>query len=112
MTDNLSIVGGRAMTIREVARILRVSYGTVYAHRAEMGFFQIGAAWRVFPQKLQEFLDGYNQPRPARTDKETVCQSENVETCITLTSANQTAVELDALLGPTTARRRRSITTS
>ncbi|WP_244129211.1 helix-turn-helix transcriptional regulator [Burkholderia gladioli] len=33
----------RALTLREVATMLGVSYSTVYAHRVAMGFFQVGA---------------------------------------------------------------------
>ncbi|WP_460907781.1 pyocin activator PrtN family protein [Paraburkholderia jirisanensis] len=43
----------QALTLKMAAELLAVSYGTVYAHRAELGFFQIGSVWRVWPDTLR-----------------------------------------------------------
>ncbi|MFP3638146.1 helix-turn-helix domain-containing protein [Paraburkholderia sp. SIMBA_054] len=110
----IAIIGDRALSIKEAAQLLRVSYGTVYAHKEQLGFFRIGAAWRVWPDKLKERAGEYNQPRPAQTELEKhECPSESAmaPTSGTLTSARQAAAELDNLLARPTARRLRSITT-
>jgi excisionase family DNA binding protein len=40
------------LTLKEAAALLRVSYSTVYAHREELGFFQVGSIWRVWRSRL------------------------------------------------------------
>jgi excisionase family DNA binding protein len=104
----------KALTLKEAAALLGVSYSTVYAHKLEMGFFQVGNQWRVWPDKLK-FSTEYNSNRPARTEpRSKKWQSESVKarTSGTLTSAHQVDSELDRLLERPTARRLRSITTS
>jgi excisionase family DNA binding protein len=104
----------RALTLKEAAALLGVSYSTVYAHKEEMGFFQIGNQWRIWPDKLK-FATEYNPNRPARTEtRSKKCQSEGAKarTSGTLTSARQVESELDRLLERPTVRRLRSITTS
>lgn len=111
--DAPPIIGPRALSIREAAQLLRVSYATVYAHKKQLGFFRVGAAWRVWPEKLNELAGGYNDTRPARTERESKsCLSESAAVSISLTSARQAERELDALLEPATARKRRNTTTS
>lgn len=103
----------RALTLKEAAALLGVSYSTVYAHRLEMGFFQVGNQWRIWPDRLKVATE-YNPNRPARTDpRSKKCQSENakVRTSGTSISARQAANELDSLLVRPTERRLRSITT-
>lgn len=56
----------RALTLRLAAELLGVSYGTVYAHREALGFFQIGAVWRVWPDTLRMRL-GAKQEEKARS---------------------------------------------
>jgi excisionase family DNA binding protein len=40
------------LTLKEAAALLRVSYSTAYAHREELGFFQVGSIWRVWRSRL------------------------------------------------------------
>jgi hypothetical protein len=47
----------KALTLKMAAHLLKVSYGTVYAHRVDLGFFQIGSVWRVWPDTLKERLE-------------------------------------------------------
>lgn len=103
----------RALSLKEAAAMLGVSYSTVYAHKESMGFFQIGNQWRVWPEKLKTATE-YNPNRPARTEpRSKKCQSEGAmaRTSGTSTSARQVESELDNLLGRRTERRLRSITT-
>lgn len=103
----------RALSLKEAAALLGVSYSTVYAHKEEMGFFQVGSQWRVWPDKLKSATE-YNPDRPARTDqRSTKCHSVSVKarTSGTSTSARQAASELDNLLALPTGRRLKSITT-
>ncbi|MGQ7939157.1 helix-turn-helix domain-containing protein [Paraburkholderia sp. D1E] len=44
----------KALTLKEVADLLGVSYSTVYAHKEKLGFFQVGNQWRVWPDMLRE----------------------------------------------------------
>ncbi|MCO1343393.1 helix-turn-helix domain-containing protein [Burkholderia multivorans] len=44
----------RALTLKEAAELLRVSYSTVYAHKESLGFFKVGGAWRVWPETLRD----------------------------------------------------------
>jgi excisionase family DNA binding protein len=103
----------KALTLKEAAALLGVSYSTVYAHKKEMGFFQIGNQWRIWPDRLKLATE-YNSDRPARTEpRSKQCQSESAKAVSgTLTSARQTERELDRLLERPTERRLRSITTS
>jgi excisionase family DNA binding protein len=103
----------KALTLKEAAALLGVSYSTVYAHKLELGFFPVGNQWRVWPDKLK-FATEYNPNRPARTEprsKKWQSESGKARTSGTLTSARQVASELDNLLAQPTGRRLRSITT-
>ncbi|WP_407946163.1 helix-turn-helix domain-containing protein [Paraburkholderia nemoris] len=104
----------KALSLKEAAALLGVSYSTVYAHKEEMGFFQIGNQWRIWPGSLKSATE-YNSNRPARTEQEnTKCQSVSAKarTFGTSTSAHRVENELDRLLERPTERRLRSITTS
>lgn len=105
-----------ALSLKDAAVLLGVSYAFIYARRRSLGFFKLGGVWRVWPEKLKSLASSYTTDRPARTDDEEhrLCPSENAMTqkSITLISANRTAAELDALLARPTGKRRRSITTS
>jgi excisionase family DNA binding protein len=104
----------KALNLKEAAALLGVSYSTVYAHKEEMGFFQIGNQWRVWPDRLKSATE-YNSDRPARTEQEkTKCQSVSAKARMsgTSTSASQAAAALDKRLARPTERRLRSITTS
>ncbi|MGG1947062.1 excisionase family DNA-binding protein [Trinickia sp. NRRL B-1857] len=104
----------RALSLKEAAALLGVSYSTIYAHKEEMGFFRVGSQWRIWLEKLKSATE-YNSDRPARTEQEgNKCQSVSVKarTSGMSTSARQVEAELDRLLGRPTERRLRSITTS
>lgn len=102
-----------ALTLKEAAELLGVSYSTVYAHKAQMGFFQIGNQWRVWPEKLKSATELQSQPTGADGTKEKTCHSESAKGRISGTSisANQAVDALDRRLGQPTERRLRSITT-
>ncbi|MEQ0776163.1 helix-turn-helix domain-containing protein [Paraburkholderia tropica] len=91
----------RALTLQEAADLLHVSRRTVYDHRDELGFFQVGSAWRVWPEKLREATkSGGEKPKqePAERLFETKQSLSNVSM-----SARDAEIELDKLL----AQRRR-----
>jgi len=103
----------KALSLKEAAALLGVSYSTVYAHKEKMGFFQVGNQWRVWPDRLKLATE-YNSDRPARTEpRSKKCQSESAKarTSGTSISARQAASELDRVLERPTERRLRSITT-
>ena len=111
---NVTVIGERAITLREAAALLRVSYGTVYARREELGFFQIGSVWRIWPDDLKAAVrEEYNKRRPARTEQEKEpCLSVSVGMSIGSTSELQAEREFAALVAQRTARQRRNTTTS
>jgi excisionase family DNA binding protein len=101
-----------ALTLKEAAALLGVSYSTVYAHKEEMGFFQIGNQWRIWPDKLK-LATAYNPNRPAQTEpRSKKCQSESAkaQTSGTSTSVSQAAAALEKRLARPTERKLRSIT--
>ncbi|MFM0020882.1 helix-turn-helix domain-containing protein [Paraburkholderia azotifigens] len=53
----------KALTLKDVAELLSVSYNTVYSRKEELGFFQVGSVWRVWPDVLQQKLA---EPRKKR----------------------------------------------
>ncbi|WP_390680199.1 helix-turn-helix domain-containing protein [Burkholderia anthina] len=104
----------RALTLKEAAELLAVSYSTVYANRQALGFFKIGGVWRIWPEILKSKSSGYNADRPARAEgKENFqCPSESAAASITSISVRQAEKEYAALVGLPTGRKLRSITTS
>ena len=113
MNSAPTVIGSRALGLKEAAQLLRVSYSTVYAHKKELGFFQIGSVWRVWPETLQNASKHYNERRPAQTEpKGKACQSESAAVSTLSTSAHQAAKEFAALLARRTEKKRRNITTS
>ncbi|WP_346778044.1 helix-turn-helix domain-containing protein [Paraburkholderia sp. Ac-20347] len=108
-------MNARALTLKEAAEMLGISYATAYAHRRELGFFQIGSVWRIWPEKLMEATAQYNPGRPARGEQENQsCPSIGAKdlTSGTSISARQAASELDALLAQPSGKRRRNTATS
>jgi len=112
--SDVTIIGERAITLREAADLLRVSYGTVYARREELGFFQIGSVWRIWPDDLKAAVrEEYNKRRPARTEQEKpACLSVSAEMSIGSTSELQAEREFAALVAQQIAKQRRNTTTS
>ncbi|MEX3961653.1 helix-turn-helix domain-containing protein [Paraburkholderia sp. EG286B] len=104
----------RALTLKEAAELLHVSYWTIYEHRISLGFFKVGGVWRVWPDKLREATASTNSPQPAPAEKENKpCPSTSAKAPMpgTSISARQAANELDKLLAQPTVSRRRSSTT-
>ncbi len=56
----------RAVGLKELARILNVSYNSVYvmAHEAAIPAFRVGKLWRAFPSRVIQHLAGQRaEPR-------------------------------------------------
>ncbi len=99
----------RALSLKEVASLLGLSYSTVYANRQRLGFFKVGGAWRVWPEKLRERTTGYNERRPAHVDERGTAwdsTGEKDQTFGTSISARQAVNALDKRLAQQTKRRR------
>lgn len=98
----------KALTLKEAAALLGVSYSTVYAHKRDMGFFQVGNQWRIWPARLKGATE-YNSDRPARTDERSEkCQSVSAKgrTSGTSISARQAADEFGKVLEQLKGRKR------
>ncbi|MEX3692476.1 hypothetical protein AB3X91_24465 [Paraburkholderia sp. BR14263] len=111
----VSLIGDRALTIKEAAAWLRVSCWTLYDNPQRYGFVKVGRVWRVWPETLRERLQAYNPPPTGAGGKENeICQSVGAKDRMSglSISARQAEVELDALLKQPIGRRRRSTTTN
>src|SRR5690606_19235068 len=106
----------KALTLKQAAEVLGLSYQTVFARRREIGFRLPGCRkWCVWPSRLEEISrPRYNVTRIASVgiDRSTSCQSDCVTASGTSISARQAAKELDTLLARRTKSRRRNITTA
>lgn len=106
-----------AMTLKQVAEKLGLSYSTIFQKRHEIGFrLPGGRVWLVWPSRLAELSAPRNTVTrlSLRVVGENPCQSVKMKNQVfgKSTSARQAAKELDALLSPRTERRRKSTTTS
>jgi hypothetical protein len=103
----------KALSLKEAADALGVSYSFLYPRRRDLGFFKIGGVWRVWPDELKKRAAGYNADRPARTDDEEhrLCPSESATASTISTCDRQVEKEYAALVGLPTGRKQRSITT-
>ncbi|WP_416365446.1 helix-turn-helix domain-containing protein [Paraburkholderia terrae] len=101
----------KALSLKEAAALLGVSYRTVYEHKREMGFFKVGAQWRVWPDSLKNL--SYTSQRPAREEKTKAWPSSNAQTASNggLISARQAAKELGNRLAQPTRSKPRNTTT-
>lgn len=95
----------KALTLKEAAEILGVSYHTVFARRHKLGFRLPGSRiWRIWPSQLAEYTRPRNNVfRLSLRDNDrshTSWQSENTRSQVSggLTSLPQVEKELDALL--------------
>ncbi|CAM2158915.1 hypothetical protein PT2222_50009 [Paraburkholderia tropica] len=95
----------RALTLQEVADLLHVSRRTVYEHRDELGFFQVGSAWRVWPEKLREATTNAGAAKPAR-EVEQLIERPNARQINASLSARNAASELDKLLAQRAKKKR------
>ncbi|CAJ4125544.1 phage integrase family protein [Burkholderia pseudomallei] len=105
-----------ALTLRQAAERLQLSYGTVYEMRHALGFRLPGSrVWRIWPSRLAELTQNRNNgPRLSlRVDGDSECQSAKIKNPVStsLTSARRAAKELEGLLARPTAKKPRSTTT-
>lgn len=109
----------KALTLKEAADKLGVSYYTVFSRRHKLGFRLPGSRiWRIWPSRLAE----YTRPRnnvfrlSLRADdrSNSSWQSERTRNRASgiSTSLRQAEKELDALLELETKERRKSCTTN
>lgn len=105
-----------AISLREAAKRLGLSYQTVFARRKQIGFrLPGGRAWRVWPSQLA--LLGQKSNNVTRlslqVDGDSPCQSAEIKYpgFGRSTSARQASRELDALLAPQKKKPRRNTTT-
>src|SRR5690625_2966489 len=105
----------KALTLKEVAEKMGLSYHTIFMKRHEIGFRLPGSrVWRVWPSTLEQLSKPRNNLiRLSLRGQEASCQSANIPSpkCGGSISARQAAKELDALLGQQTDKRRRNSTT-
>src|SRR5690554_6524499 len=103
-----------AISLREAADRLGVSYQTVWQRRHKIAFrLPDCRKWLVWPSTLEQLSQpSYNVTRLAlRHDtKESLCRSSSVMAYGGSISARQAAKELDALLGQPTKGRPRNTT--
>ena len=109
----------KALTLKEAAEKLGVSYHTIFSRRHKLGFRLPGSRiWRIWPSQLAE----YTRPRnnvfrlSLRADdrSNSSWQSENTRSRASgiSTSLRQAEKELDALLELETKEKRKSCTTN
>ncbi|WP_213763508.1 helix-turn-helix domain-containing protein [Caballeronia sp. dw_19] len=90
------------LTLKEAAALLRVSYSTVYSHREDLGFFQVGSIWRVWRSRLMAL--GTADPRVLENKAVKKAPAKTVETqeiippYFTEMTQRQIQEELDRLL--------------
>ncbi|TAM08299.1 MAG: hypothetical protein EPN70_00730 [Paraburkholderia sp.] len=100
--------GMRALSVKEAAALLSVSYRTAFEHKASLGFFRVGAAWRVWPEDLKAATSG-SVAKQAKSEEPQPSQlrtGAGVSQMLGLSrSAREAAAELDELLARRTERR-------
>jgi excisionase family DNA binding protein len=98
----------KALTLKMAAELLGVSYSTVYAHKEEIGFFQIGSQWRVWPDTLKTRLAA-KQEEKARSKEQTAppVSGSRVPSHLYSPAARKASSELDKRLAEKLARRNR-----
>ncbi|MDU8925616.1 helix-turn-helix domain-containing protein [Pasteurellaceae bacterium LIM206] len=94
----------KALTLKEVAELLNMSYAAVYNHRHQWGAFQMegSSAWRIYPSDLENARKKKNNvfrlARLTPSTGEKQCQSTNEKTSIGWILPHQVEKELDDLL--------------
>ncbi len=111
-----AIAGEKALTLREAANLLNVSYSTIFGYRRELGFqLRARGAWRIWPSRLAVFSEKNNNVTQLslRIVGEVTCPSAKMKPQVSgkLISGSQASRELDALLAQRTDKQRKSITT-
>jgi len=66
----------KALTLKMAAELLGVSYSTVYAYKEEIGFFQVGSVWRVWPATLKERLEKRQKENASPKEKASTSSSK------------------------------------
>jgi hypothetical protein len=112
--SDVAVIDEWALSLREAAALLRVSYGTVYARREEFGFFLICSVWRIRPEKLREATQDYNKRRPVQTDKENKCPSVSTQSAGSISSRSDLQAVRDFVdhVAQRTAKKQRNTTSS
>jgi len=103
----------RALSLKEAAEVLGVSYYTVYSKRFELAFRLPGSRiWRVWPSTLQNLRSGVNLDSLSVRGLEKSCQSISTRNrrIGTSDSQHQAAKELNDLLEHRIAKPLKSIT--
>lgn len=90
------------LSIKQVATLLNLSYGTVFTHRHQWGFYRMKGSrlWRIDKSDLDLLKKRSNNDRglALSVGEEKLCRSEREGTSITLTSIPLAERELDELL--------------
>ena len=97
----------KALTLKEAAALLGVSYSTVYTHKEKLGFFQVGNQWRVWPDMLRErsLADRQEKSHPRTRAARIPAADKRFPDFLTV-EQKRTARELDELLARKTPKRR------
>ena len=104
-----------AISLKEAAERLGVSYQTVWQRRHKIAFrLPDSRIWRVWPSQLAKITQpNYNVTRIASVgDRRTQCQSDNVKVSGTSISMRRAEKELDTLLARRTKKPPKNITTA
>lgn len=98
----------KTLTLKMAADLLAVSYSTVYAHKEEMGFFQIGNQWRVWPETLRARLAAKQEEKANQRSRAAIPACKGAPRSPELTAhAVKARAELDRLLAKPSLRSRR-----
>ena len=105
--SEVSSAVARALSIQQAAALLNVSYATVFAHKRNLGFFQVGRVWRVTLDELKAATSGSAEQRsaPAGRDRDQSGRVADPRLPYESPSARQAAREFDAQVK---SRRKRS----
>jgi excisionase family DNA binding protein len=102
----------KALTLKEAAALLGVSYSTVYTHTRDLGFFQIGNQWRVWPDTLRQNLEKHGEEQASepvgsarRSQSESRTQSRHLASSTGLVGQAAVDRKLDELLARKSQRK-------
>ena len=109
---------GETLTIKEVAKLLKLSYSTVYNNRSNWGFFEMEGVrgWRIYKTDLDKIQQKKNNVRRSGVrigDKEKQCRSAKTNMAFgKSTLQRRQGNALDRLVARLTSGLRKSCTTS
>ncbi len=107
-----------ALTIKQAAKRLNLSYSTVYQQRLNWGFFRMNGSsvWRIYPSELdrnRQEMQNTSRLGVLVGDKEKKCRSEKTKMASgKLISPHRTASEFDAVVKRLTKNSHNKCTTS